>query len=198
MPNRDDSFYTVEPLDSRRACPWLALQVKARCERAVAAAIRYKGFEEFAPLYQCRHRWSDRVKSLELPLFPGYVFCRVDPKCRLTVLTIPGVVQFVSIGRIPVAVEDAEIAALQNAGRSGLATEPCSYVNVGQLVRLNDGPLAGLEGFLLQVRSECKVVVSVTLLKRSVAVEIDRRWVTPIGEKKRLFEMAMPSHERTP
>src|ERR1051325_10662748 len=146
-----------EEPDNRYAHPWLALRVKSRCERAVATAVRHKGFEEFVPLYQCRRR-SDRLKSLELPLFPGYIFCGMDPKLRLTVLTIPGALHFVGIGKIPIAIEDAEIAALQNASRSGLTMEPCSYRDVGQLVRLNEGPLAGVTGILVEARKEYKVV----------------------------------------
>lgn len=184
---------SVEEIDSYRSPRWFALRVKSHCEWTVAAVIRQKGFEEFLPFYQCRHRWSDRVKSLELPLFPGYVFCRLDPTVRLTVLTIPGAIHFVGIGKIPASIEDAEIAALQNAVHSGLATEPWVYGDVGQLVRLHDGPLAGLEGLLVEVRDQYRVVVSVTLLKRSVAVEIDRRWVTPSSVQKRPFDIAMPS-----
>ena len=173
----------VEEIDNHRSHRWFALRVRSHCERTVAEVIRHKGFEEFLPLCQCRHRWSDRLKSMELPLFPGYVFCRIDPKLRLTVLTIPGAVHFVGVGKTPIPIEEAEIAALRNAMRSGLATEPWAYREVGQLVRLDDGPLAGLEGLLIEVRNQYKIIVSVTLLKRSVAVGIDRRWVTPLGEE---------------
>ena len=180
----------VEEIDNLRSHRWFALRVKSHCEKTVAAVIRHKGFEEFLPFYQCRHRWSDRLKSVEVPLFPGYVFCRMDPKVRLTVLTIPGAVQFVGIGKTPAPIEDAEIAVLQTAVHSGLATEPWAYRDVGQWVRLNAGPLAGLEGLLIEVRNQYKIIVSVTLLRRSVAVGIDRRWVTPLGVKKHPFVTA--------
>jgi transcription antitermination factor NusG len=164
---------------------WFALQVKTHCERAVATVVRHKGFEEFVPLYRRCHRWSDRLKSVDLPLFPGYVFCRIDPRFRLPVLTIPGALHFAGIGRVPAPIDDSEIAAIQNAVHSGLAVEPWEYLDAGQLVRLDGGPLASLEGILIETPTQHRVVVSVTLLRRSVAVEIDRRWVTPIDASRR-------------
>jgi len=164
---------------------WFALRVKSRCEKVVSTVARNKGFEEFLPMYQRRQRWSDRVKSVEFPLFPGYLFCRLNPQYRLPILTIPGALHFVGLGRIPVPIDDAEILAIQSAVASGLSTEPWPYLEVGQRVRLEDGPLAGLEGLLVEVRKRFRVVVSVTLLKRSVAVEIDREWVEPVDASGR-------------
>ena len=159
---------------------WFAVRVKSRCEKVVAAMAQNRGFEEFLPHYHCRNRWSDRVKSVELPLFPGYLFCRLNPEHRLPLLTIPGVLHIVGIGKTPVPVEDAEVAAIQSAVRSGLAVEPWSYLEVGQRVRLEDGPLVGLEGILIEAEQKQRLVVSVTLLGRSVAVAIERHWVTPV------------------
>jgi transcription antitermination factor NusG len=175
----------VEVSNNRDACQWFALRVKSNCERIVAAGVQHKGFEEFLPLYRTRHVWSDRTKTVDLPLFPGYVFCRLDPKGRLALLTIPGALHFVGVGKTPVPIVDAEIAAIQTAVRSGLAIEPWEYLEPDQLVRLDSGPLAGLEGLFVETRKGCRVVVSVTLLKRSIAVEVERHWVTPIGKDKR-------------
>jgi len=165
--------------------PWFALRVKSRSEKIVATIARHKGFEEFLPLYQSRRRWSDRFKSVELPLFPGYVFCRLNPDNRLPLLTIPGVMSFVGIGKVPVPIEDAEIAAIQTALGAGLMAEPYPFLEVGQRVRLAEGPLAGVEGLLVEVRKEQRLVVSVSMLKRSMAVEIDRHWVRPVDTKGR-------------
>jgi transcription antitermination factor NusG len=159
---------------------WFAIRVKSRSEKVVATLARHKGFEEFLPLYQSRRRWSDRYQSVDLPLFPGYVFCRVNPSFRLPILTIPGVLNFVGIGKVPAPIDDAEIAAIQTAIGAGLQAEPYPFLEVGQRVRLAEGPLAGLEGLLVEVRKEQRIAVSVSLLKRSVAVEIDRRWVRPL------------------
>jgi transcription antitermination factor NusG len=160
---------------------WFALRVKSRHEKAVALAARGKGFEEFLPLYRWRQTWSDRSKWVEMPLFPGYVFCRLDPARRLPLLTIPGVLNFVSMGRTPVPIEDAEIASVQAAIRSDLVTEPCSFVDGGQRVRLERGPLAGTEGVLIEAAERHQVVVSLTILRRSIAVNIERRWVEPLS-----------------
>ena len=160
--------------------PWFALRVKSRSEKIVSTIARNKGFEEFLPLYQSRRRWSDRFKSVDVPLFPGYVFCRLNPEFRLPLLTIPGVLSFVGIGKVPVPIDDAEMAAIQTAIGSGLLAEPYPFLEVGQRVRIAEGPLTGIEGLLVEVRKQQRLAVSVSLLKRSVAVEIDRHWVRPL------------------
>jgi transcription antitermination factor NusG len=156
---------------------WFALRVKSRHEKAVALAARGKGFEEFLPLYRWRQNWSDRTKWVEMPLFPGYVFCRLDPACRLPLLTIPGVLSFVSFGKTPIAINDAEIASIQAAVGSELVTEPCSFLDCGHRVRLERGPLAGTEGILIDTKNRRRVVVNITILRRSVAVNIESQWV---------------------
>jgi transcription antitermination factor NusG len=177
-------MYLEERSDSAQY-PWFALRVKSSTEKVVSVIARNKGFEEFLPLYQSRRRWSDRYKTVELPLFPGYVFCRLNPEFRLPLLTIPGVMSFVGIGKIPVPIDDAEIAAIQAAMRTGLSAEPYPFLEVGQRVRVAEGPLAGLEGLLVEVRKQQRLAVSVTMLKRSIAVEIDRHWVRPLDASGR-------------
>src|SRR5260221_3009079 len=103
---------------------WFALRVKSRCEKMISSALESKGCEEFLPLYHCRRRRCDRFKSVELPLFPGYVFCRLDPRFQLPLLVTPGVLHFVGIGKAPASIEDEEIAAIQHVVRSGLDAEP--------------------------------------------------------------------------
>ena len=103
---------------------WFALRVKSRSEKTVAMMAQNKGFEEFVPLYQSRRRWSDRMKSLELPLFPGYVFCRLNVERRMPLLTIPGVLHFVGIGRTPMPIEDAEIGATAGGAGEQRSDEP--------------------------------------------------------------------------
>ena len=164
-----------------RSDRWFAVRVKSRAEKLVATMARNKGFEEFLPVYRSRRQWSDRMKSVETPLFPGYVFCRLAPERRLPLLTIPGVLHFVGIGKVPAPIEEAEIAAIRTAIESGLSAEPWPFLEVGQRVRLEGGPLEGLEGILIEARKQQRLVVSVTLLKRSVAVAIERHWVRPLG-----------------
>jgi transcription antitermination factor NusG len=161
--------------------PWFAVRVKSRAEKSVAAVAQYNGFEQFLPLCASRRQWTDRVKSLQLPLFPGYIFCRIDLNTRLQLRTIPGVQGILGAGKLPLPVDEAEITALQAAEKSGLPLEPWPLLSTGQRVLLEEGPLAGLEGTLVEVRKNYRLLLSVTLLNRAVAVEIERDWVTPIG-----------------
>ncbi len=166
---------------SPRGNPWYALRVKSNFERSVSEALRGKGLEEFLPLYRSRRRWSDRFKVVDLPLFPGYVFCRIDPAHKLRVATTPGFLYIVGIGHAPAPVDENEIAAIQAVVRSGLAAQPWPFLVVGQSVRLDYGPLSGIEGVLVRVDGRNRIAVSVTLLHRSVTVEVERDWVRPVG-----------------
>jgi transcription antitermination factor NusG len=143
--------------------------------------LRSKGIEEFLPLYLARRRWSDRTAQVELPLFPGYVFTRIDPQNRLAVLTTPGVRAIVGCGTSPSPIDDQEIHSLQRLTSSGLAPEPWPFLNVGQYARIRHGALKGIEGILLEYKSRYRVVLSITLLQRSVAVEVDRAWLEPVA-----------------
>lgn len=166
-----------QPVYERRN--WFALRVKPRHDKSVSVTLRNHGFEECLPLYRARHKWADRFKIVELPLFPGYVFCRFNPLSLVPILNTPGVVDIVRAGRTLLPVEDREISDLQLLANSGLNAEPWSYLQVGQRVRIEDGPLTGLEGLLVEIRKLPRLVLSVGLLQRSVLVEIDRDWVSP-------------------
>jgi transcription antitermination factor NusG len=159
---------------------WYAIRVRSKFERAVSAALSGKGYDEYLPLYHSRRKWSDRSKDLELPLFPGYVFCRFDVQVRLPIITTPGVISIVGTGRIPVAISDAEIDAIQTLIRSGLLLQPWPQLAVGSRVVIEQGPLKGLEGVALDIKKKYRLFVSVPLLQRSVSVEIDRDWVRPL------------------
>ena len=161
--------------------PWFAIRVKSNFEKKVAAGLRSKGLEEFLPLYQSRRRLSDRYKTVELPLFPGYLFCRLDLGHRLPLLTTVGFLYIVSLGNKPVPVDEREIAAIQFVVRSGFPVMPWPSLAVGQRVRLESGPLCGLEGVVMQVGMRDRICVSVTLLQRGVSVEVDRDWIRPLS-----------------
>jgi transcription antitermination factor NusG len=167
--------------------PWYALQVRPRFEKIIATTLLNKGYEGFLPLYRHRSRWSDRIKEVQLPLFPGYLFCRFDINKRLPILVTPGVMHVVGIGKTPHPVDDAEIAALQAIVISGLQAEPRSYLNIGEKVRIEIGPLAGVEGILLAMKGSNRLVVSVSLLQRSVSVEINESWVIPVSSPLRML-----------
>jgi transcription antitermination factor NusG len=153
--------------------PWFALQIRMRHETGVADHLQGKGYEWFLPLYKARRRWSDRVKEVSSPLFPGYLFCRFDPHDRLPILKTPGVTQIVGYNHVPVPVDEQEIEAIRRLIASGLPNFPCAFLQVGSKVRIEAGALRGLEGILTELKGKRRLVLSITLLQRSVAVEID-------------------------
>jgi len=162
---------------------WYVLRIQSRLASVASTTLRGKGYEEFLPLYRSRRRWSDRIKEIELPLFPGYLFCRFDVCDRLMpILTTPGVVGIVGAGKTPIPVDDDEIEAVRAILRSGLAAQPWPSLAVGSKVYIERGPLAGLEGIIANTDKVYRLIVSVSLLQRSVAVEIDREWARPIAE----------------
>lgn len=166
------------------AC-WYALTVKPRHEKTAAQHLRQKGLEDFSPVYRARRRWSDRMKELDLHLFPGYVFCRFTYAERMQVLNTPSVTSIVSFGKTPVPVEDSEILAVREILASGYPARPWPYLRAGERVRIEDGCLAGLTGTVVRERDVCRVVVNVELLQRSVAVEIDRESLGAMGKSCR-------------
>jgi transcription antitermination factor NusG len=158
---------------TRARYPWFALQVRMRYETGVAGHLKGKGYEWFLPLYKARRRWSDRVKEVDSPLFPGYLFCRFNPHNRLPILKTPGVTQIVGYNHVPIPVDEQEIEAIRSLVASGVPNFPCSYLEVGSKVRIEAGALRGLEGILTELKGKRRLVLSITLLQRSVAVEID-------------------------
>ncbi len=124
-------------------------------------------------------RSSGRLKTVESPLFPGYVFCRFEKDKRLPILMLPSVLHVVGIGKEPVPVDSAEIASIQVIADSPLCNEPWPFLNTGERVQVISGPLSGAQGVILDVKNKYRLIASLTLLRRSVAVEIDREWVQP-------------------
>jgi transcription antitermination factor NusG len=160
--------------------PWFALQVRAYREWAVADYLRGNDYEWFLPQYKCRKRWSDRVKIVDSPLFPGYLFCRFNPQNRLPILKTPGVIQIVGCNSIPIPVDEMEIEAIKALVASGVPNQPWPFLAVGDRIRIESGPLRGLEGILVKFKGGHRLVLSVTLLQRSVAVEVDSAFVTSL------------------
>lgn len=158
---------------------WFAVRVKSRCEWAVSDALRHKGYEEFLPLYWSRRRWSDRVKTLQLPLFAGYLFCRFSLEERVRILATPGVVLVVGRGRTPLPIDSNEVEAIRRAINSGQRITPWPSLEVGRTVRIEEGSLRGLEGVLLRFKGASHLILGVQLLQRAVAVEVPENWVVP-------------------
>ena len=163
--------------------PWYAVQCWLRKESLIAAQLEGQGIECFLPKYKSLREWSDRKKEVERPLFPGYLFCRFDYTQRRPVVVTPGVLQIVGCGRTPTPIEDREIQAIQIAVASGVSGQPWPYLEVGEKVRIHTGTLSGLEGILVNFKGNHRVVLSVTLLQRSVALEVDLSWVTSLDKR---------------
>jgi transcription antitermination factor NusG len=164
---------------------WYALTVKPRHERTASQYLRDKGFDELSPIYHACRRWSDRLKEVELCLFPGYVFCRFSYEERLRVLGTPGIISIVGFAKTPSPVPDAEIAGIQAMVKSGRRMEPWPYLRIGERVRIEEGCLQGLCGGLVREKDRWRVVVSVEILQRSVAVEVDREAVTRVQDVRK-------------
>jgi len=164
---------------------WFALQVRTRWESSTAVLLSGKGYETLLPTFKTKRRWSGRLREVNAPLFPGYVFCRFDGQKRLPILITPGVIAVVGRGRVPVPVENSEIGAIQRVVSSGLRVEPWPFLEVGQRVRIDEEALQGLQGILVNFKGNRRIVVSVSLLRRSVALEIDRSKVSPVETPKK-------------
>ena len=160
---------------------WFALVVRPQHEKAVAEQLQAKELEQYVPLYRSRRRWSDRVKAIDLPLFPRYVFCRFGFEQRLSVLSTPSVLTIVSFGGKPAPVNESELGAVRALVGSGLPVSPWPFLRAGQRVRIVRGAMTGVEGILVREKTSCRVVVNVELLSCGAAVEIDRDFVEPAG-----------------
>lgn len=159
---------------------WFALYVRSRHERTVERSLLSRGLQAIAPFYKVRRRRADRNVDLEVPIFPSYVFCQFEATKRLPILQTSGVVFIVSRDGQPEPIDSTEVASIQKIAASGRAVQPWDFLQNGQRVRIRAGSLAGAEGILVRIRNRERLVVSVTVLQRSVAVEIDQDMVEPI------------------
>ena len=164
---------------------WYALYVRSRHEKVVESGLRGKGYVAFSPFYRTKRKRVDRITEIDVPLFPGYVFCHFDSNKRLPILTTPGIVGVVGPGHRPEPVEDNEIASIRTIALSGRPVQPWPFLKSGQRVRLQAGPLMGAEGIFLRVKDEYHLVVAITLLQRAVSVVVEKDSVAPLflGER---------------
>ena len=161
--------------------PWFVLRVKSNFERAVERSLVSRGFEAYLPTYETRSWVYDRMKEREKPLFPGYVFCRLDEWKRQPVVTVPGVVHIVGMGRTLLPVDELEMKAVRTLIQSGLSASPWPFLKVGQKMLIEKGPLAGIEGNLIAFRSGYRLVLSISLLQRSIVAEIEGDLARPLS-----------------
>jgi transcription antitermination factor NusG len=166
------------------ALNWHVLYTCARHEKCVAQQIEQRSISCFLPLYRSVRHWKDRRKELELALFPGYVFVRLAVEDRLRVLQLPSVVRLVSFNGQPAVLPEAEIEQLRQGLSRGGRVEPHPYLRVGQRVRVCAGAMQGLEGIIVRRKDCCRVVFSLDLIMRSVAIEVDETDVEPLPASK--------------
>jgi transcription antitermination factor NusG len=166
---------------ARRGPQWYALYTCSRHEKQVAVQLEQRGVELFLPLYASLRRWKDRRVQLDLPLFPGYVFVHIDLRDRVRVLEVPGTVRFVSFHGLPSALAKEDVEQLRSGLSLGIRAEPHPYLTVGRHVRVTRGPLVGMQGILLRRKDRFRLVLSIDLIMRSIAAEVDACDVEPIS-----------------
>ena len=170
---------------------WCALHARHQHERNVATLLSSKGFRVFLPTYVAVRRWSDRNKQVTLPLFPGYVFFVDRVEHRLQVLSTPGVHSILTIGKAPAQIPEDQIDAICRAVNSPFRTSPHPFLQAGDVVRIKSGPLVGIQGIVSREKNIFRVVVSVEMLGRSAAVEIDATTVERV--RPRIERLSPPS-----
>jgi transcription antitermination factor NusG len=165
-------------IETGRDVCWNALHTRYQHERQVEAMLSAKGFETFLPTYDAFHKWKDRTKKISEALFPGYLFIADVTDRRLQVMTTPGVCAIVSVAGTPATIPDHEIEAIRKCVSDAGKVEPHPYLQGGDVVRVRNGPLSGVEGILVRKKDSCRLVVSVEILGRAASVEIDAACVS--------------------
>ena len=158
-------------ISSEPYLPWFGVQTSIRKEAIVARHLEYKGYQVYFPTCCSVRQWSDRTVRTERALFPGYLFCRFDPR-KPSIVTTPGAVSILGIGGRPQEVPEQEIVSIQRMVQSRLPLGPHPYLREGETIAIIKGPLKGVTGVLVKSNDHLKVVVSVTLLQRSVAISL--------------------------
>jgi transcription antitermination factor NusG len=158
---------------------WYAAYTCVRHEKLVGRQLDERRIEHFLPLYRSVRQWKDRRKEIDLPLFPGYVFVRVAVQERLRVLQLPGVVRFVSFNGAPAILPGQDIETLRSGLARHIYAEPHPYLRVGRRVRVVRGPLMGVEGIVFRKKDRLRIVISIDVIMRSIAVELDAADLKP-------------------
>jgi transcription antitermination factor NusG len=175
MPNESEGIER-----QRNGQCWYAARTRSRHEKSVACILERKQIETFLPLFRTVRRWKNGDHQVELPLFPGYTFVRIPLVNRLQVLKVPGVVQLVGFDGTPAPLEDEEVESLRKAISSGVKATPHPYLTVGRRVRVTAGPLTGREGMLIRRKGLTRVVLSIGLIQRSIAADLDAQSIEPL------------------
>jgi transcription antitermination factor NusG len=163
----------VSRSEERLVLPWFAVYVRPKAERTVERALREKGLEAFAPYYRSRRRWRDRTVERDFPLFPGYLFARTDRLQRLSIVSTTGVLGIVGFGGQAAELSEEEVLSVRKLAEVMQNVTPHPFLRVGRKIRVKTGPLAGVEGVVVRCKGGHRLVVSISLLQRSIAAELD-------------------------
>jgi transcription antitermination factor NusG len=179
---------------------WYAVLTRSRQERVATLMLEYMMIANFLPLLSQERRWSDRKQMVNLPLFPGYVFVRIarSSELQLRVLKIPGVVGFVRNQTGPLPVPDREIEDVRAVLSHGIGCSPYPFLKAGDRVRVVRGALVGLEGTLIRCGSQSKLVISVEMIQRSVAVSVNESDVEPASHQPTRGPQSLSSYLPVP
>lgn len=174
--------------------PWYALTVQPKHEHLAARGLRARGVEVYLPVQRARRRWSDRTKSLDVVLFPGYVFCRFGVMDKLRVMTSPSVRGIVRNGREPIPVDDLEIESIRTLILSGRPIDMCPFLRVGEHVRIHHGPFESVRGVIVRTDDNWRVVVSVEALGCSISIEVDANQILPDRKPPKTIHTERTAH----
>lgn len=169
----------LQPPDKILTEAWYAVYTKHHHEKKAKEVLVHKGFDVLLPLYEALHKWKDRNKKISLPVFPCYLFLRTNLDRKREILTTPGVFWLVENAGRACPIPESDIDAIGKIIRNGVPVEPHPYLKCGEFVRVRTGPLTGIRGILTRIKNRCRVVLSVELLQKSIAVEVDATMVEP-------------------
>ena len=173
---------------------WYAVHTRHQHEKIAARILEYKDFEVFLPLYQARRRWQDRIKEISVPLFPGYLFVREGQERWLQILTATGVSRIVTCGDRPAVIPHSEVEGVRRLVESSLKVEPHPFLKTGDWVRVKYGPIAGVEGILLRKKNIARLILSVEMLGKAAAVEVDATNVERVPAKSSGLIATLKAH----
>ncbi|MBW4028295.1 MAG: UpxY family transcription antiterminator [Acidobacteria bacterium] len=159
---------------------WYVVYTCARHEKVIARHFEERGLAYFLPLYQETHRWNKREARVSLPLFPGYIFVQTAIQDRYRPLQVPGVLHYVGSGSTPTPIPEDEIDTLRQVLIRGKDVVPHPYLSAGCSVRISSGPMAGLSGIIERTKSGSRFIVTVEMIKRSIAIELDGFQIVPV------------------
>jgi transcription antitermination factor NusG len=161
------------------AIAWFAVRTRSRHEKAVAREIEQRGIETYLPTSPRWSRWNDRRVRIEWPLFPGYCFVHATRAVLPAVYKCAGVVSFVTVEGRPAPIPDREIDSVRTLLASHLSTDPCPFIQEGDLVEVISGPLRGVMGRLVRKGSQARLILSVGLIGQGISVAVDAADVRP-------------------